>query len=446
MAGSKKTASDQRAKTREETCERHSGMTRRIVKLKLDLRTQVERDTLKRLFLEAKWFANHIVAQRRMGAGWSKIDEKDRLALVKTPLGLETRQLRFLSSQMRQGMKERLHSNEDTIYDNIKAGIITHGELHFTGDLPAIPLKQYGNTYSFDDKYKHVYLQGIKAAEGKRTLKSFRFRGGKQLRKLPADAEIANAVLISKPSGYYLNVTAYIPLVREDSPESIEQALADMDVTGLDAGVSNNMTDDGGATWKWSFEESERLKEAQRKNDAFRKWHKKKYGYERNSNKQMKIMHREYERLENRKQDAINQFKHEMLGGGGLVAVQDEQVAQWACDPSFSGTVHHSILGGIMAALKNSARTLVVDRWTRTTGVCPECGWVLGEKLSLDEREWTCPCCHAEHDRDQASAQVSRLLAVLQATGGLPPEYGELLINRLTILLGCGAQTLIRQL
>ena len=263
---------------------------------------------------------------------------------------------------------------------------------------------------------------------------------------MPDGFEMANAQLISKPSGYYLYITVYVPLIKEDKPENIEQALVDMNITGLDAGISNNMTSDDGRIWKWRFEESERLKKAQRKNDEYRKWHKRKYGYERNSNAQLKIMHREYEKLDNRKQEAINQFKHEMLGDGGLVAIQDEQVKQWASDPSFSGEVHHSILGGIMAVLKDSTRTLVVDKWTRTTGVCPECGWVLEHKLSLDERKWTCPCCHAEHDRDQASAQINRLLAVLQATGGLPSEYGELLVNRLNLLMGCGAPTLIRQL
>ena len=45
-----------------------------------------------------------------------------------------------------------------------------------------------------------------------------------------------------------------------------------------------------------------------------------------------------------------------------------------------------------------------IDRWTRSTGVCPDCG-VIGERLPLKVREWTCEC-GAEHDRDVAAAQT----------------------------------------
>ncbi|WP_395165045.1 RNA-guided endonuclease InsQ/TnpB family protein [Limosilactobacillus fermentum] len=44
-----------------------------------------------------------------------------------------------------------------------------------------------------------------------------------------------------------------------------------------------------------------------------------------------------------------------------------------------------------------------------TTQACHECGFVMGtagtEKLTLADREWTCPKCHAHHDRDHNAAQ-----------------------------------------
>ncbi|MBS7687781.1 transposase, partial [Limosilactobacillus fermentum] len=40
---------------------------------------------------------------------------------------------------------------------------------------------------------------------------------------------------------------------------------------------------------------------------------------------------------------------------------------------------------------------------------CHECGFVMGtagtEKLTLADREWTCPKCHAHHVRDHNAAQ-----------------------------------------
>ncbi|WP_367600581.1 RNA-guided endonuclease InsQ/TnpB family protein [Limosilactobacillus fermentum] len=44
-----------------------------------------------------------------------------------------------------------------------------------------------------------------------------------------------------------------------------------------------------------------------------------------------------------------------------------------------------------------------------TTQACHECGFVMGtvgtEKLTLADREWTCPKCHAHHVRDHNAAQ-----------------------------------------
>lgn len=43
-----------------------------------------------------------------------------------------------------------------------------------------------------------------------------------------------------------------------------------------------------------------------------------------------------------------------------------------------------------------------------TTQTCSKCGYVLtgDEKLTLADREWTCPCCHTHHDRDTNAAEV----------------------------------------
>ena len=41
----------------------------------------------------------------------------------------------------------------------------------------------------------------------------------------------------------------------------------------------------------------------------------------------------------------------------------------------------------------------------RSTGVCPECGWV-GPRLPLAMREWRCDGCGAMHDRDTAAAKA----------------------------------------
>lgn len=60
---------------------------------------------------------------------------------------------------------------------------------------------------------------------------------------------------------------------------------------------------------------------------------------------------------------------------------------------------------GKIVGKKSAGRTLIVfPRFERSTGVCPECGFI-GPKLPLDVRSWTCEC-GALHDRDIAAAKV----------------------------------------
>jgi putative transposase len=45
-----------------------------------------------------------------------------------------------------------------------------------------------------------------------------------------------------------------------------------------------------------------------------------------------------------------------------------------------------------------------VDRFYPSSKTCSACGHVV-ERLPLDVRKWTCPSCHAEHDRDENAAK-----------------------------------------
>ena len=61
-----------------------------------------------------------------------------------------------------------------------------------------------------------------------------------------------------------------------------------------------------------------------------------------------------------------------------------------------------------------------MPRFTRSTGVCPDCG-LLGPKLLLSVRTWRCDGCGAEHDRDVAAARV----VLIRAVGRAMPEPAE---------------------
>ncbi|WP_456465472.1 hypothetical protein [Desulfurobacterium sp.] len=79
----------------------------RVYQLKLQNLSKKDREKLDRLFLEAKWLYNYIIAdiENRLTKDSWKLKEVE----IKTPEGFEKRDINTLSSQMRQGIIERVN-------------------------------------------------------------------------------------------------------------------------------------------------------------------------------------------------------------------------------------------------------------------------------------------------------------------------------------------------
>jgi len=133
-------------------------------------------------------------------------------------LKYEQRELTVLGSQIKQEIADRLKDNLLAL-GKLKKNGRKVGALKCKRFVNSIPLKQYGVTYNLDFARNRVRIQKL----GK-----FRVLG---LRQIPADAEIANAVLLRKPSGYYLHVTCYLPKDSRTSPNPIDKDI------GIDFGV-----------------------------------------------------------------------------------------------------------------------------------------------------------------------------------------------------------------
>jgi putative transposase len=239
----------------------------------------------------------------------------------------------------------------------------------------SIPLKQHGVTFSLDLGRNRVRIQ---------KLGTFRVLG---LRQIPPEAEIASAVLVQKPSGYYLHVTCYVPK-ESASRQIIGEAVA------VDFGVHAKLTLSNGIKIDFELRETERLKTLQRKLERTKKGSK-------NRKKLRFLLRREYERLARRRRDIHNKVLA-FLKGYKEVVLQGDFVKGWAA--LFGGQVHASGVGGLKARLRDSLATPIpVDRYEPTTKECFACGRL--HELSLGDRVLRCECgwvC----DRDQNAALV----------------------------------------
>ena len=178
------------------TLAKRNAQTCKVFEVKIDTSSlsKKSRKHLNDLFVEAKWFYNYCL-------GLPNVNDSNTTAKqvpVKVKDVFEDRKLSVLGSQMKQSLKTRLFNSLSSLH-SLKANGRKVGRLKFKSKLDSIPLKQYEVTYDIDLNKKRIRLQGLK-----QWLKA---RGLGQLQ----DLEIANAVLVRKPSGYYLNVTTFGP-------------------------------------------------------------------------------------------------------------------------------------------------------------------------------------------------------------------------------------------
>jgi len=355
-----------------ETKERRKALRPVVFQLKLQNLSRKKEEILNRAFLEAKWLYNWLVADlTRLDLPINKVNTVE----VKVGDVFEERLLIVLGSQVKQEIADRLKDNLRVLVRLKEKGYHV-GKLKPKRFVNSIPLKQYGITYSLSFSRNRVRIQ---------RLGDFRVLG---LHQIPPNAEIANAVLVRKPSGYYLHVTCYLPRSPLCYPYKLGEAV------GVDFGVGTKITLSNGIKIDFEIHETPRIKRLQRKLAKTKKDSK-------NREKIQLLLKKEYEKLNNRRRDAHNKILA-FLRLYGKVVFQDDCIKGWTA--LFGRQVYSSGIGGLKARLKNSLETpILVERFEPTSQECYACG--KRHELFLSDRTISCDCgwlC----DRDLNAALV----------------------------------------
>ena len=248
-------------------------------------------------------------------------------------------------------------------------------------------MKQYGHTYAIKGKNKiRIEKIGVLVVNG--------------LEQINVDeVEFANAKLIKKPSGFYINITVYSK--RQPQP------ITEKEVIGLDMGIKDQLTFSNGVKVNFYLEESEQLKGLMRKLNRQTKGSNQ---YKQTLNRIKRI----YEHYNNKKNDVVNKLNL-VLKTNYIICFQDELLSLWQQKKpkrrfSFGRKVQHGILGRVKDKLKQNQSNHMLESSVPTTQTCPVCGCLT--KHSLDKRKYHCNHCGFEHpDRDIHSANMMVLLS-----------------------------------
>lgn len=364
------------------TKERHAKMDCRVfsVKIQENKLSKAKKEKLQRCFLEAKWLYNALLATETLTL------EDVSSVQVKVKDSFEIKEIKNLSSQMKASVIDSVKQNVFNLGKAKKKGLKV-GRLQFKKVCNSIDLRQFNNTYSIKSKNKiRVQRIGVLTVNG---LEQINLN----------EVEFANAKLIQRPSGFYINITVY-------SNKQVQPNVR-KEILGLDMGIKDQLTFSNGVKVNFYMEESEQLKGLSRKLSRQVKGSNQ---YKQTLDRIKRI----YEYEGNKKNDVANKL-NSVLKQNYIICFQDELLRQWQQKKSkrrfsFGRKIQHGILGRVKDKLKKNSANVMLESSVATTQTCPVCG--CSTKHGLDKRTYHCNYCGFESlDRDVHSANMMVLLS-----------------------------------
>ena len=366
------------AATRKATRAKREGQQCRTFELKVDKSklSKTMLGMLKLLFLQAKWFCNMIIGSADVFAFDSSITQVE----VKKGETTEKRELDLLSSQMKQGLLDRIKQDIIDLAKKKKKGQKV-GRLKFKKKVQSIPLKQYQNTYKIEFSNK-IHIQNLTGW--------IKVRG---LKQLPKDAEFASAVLLWKQGDFYLHVTVYTAKQEKHVPEKS---------IGLDLGIKHQLTLSAGIVVDYAIKMPKNLRR------LYRILARKAKGSKNSLKVRTKIQKR-FTTWTNRKHDVSHKITHVLTSRYKYVCYQKDPVRNW--QHIWGTRILDTNIGGLLTELeKKSVTPCPVGQWVATTKRCHKCHYILEAPVPLSERIFRCPKCSYSADRDgNASASIEDL-------------------------------------
>ena len=351
------------------TRERRKNQECKVYNLKIQYNklNKEQKEYLKMVFVEAKWFYNFLLSQENIFdcSQLTKLKEVQ----IKTLNGFEKREIKYLSSQSRKAVFDKL-CNSIKALSILKKKDFKIGRLKFKPEINSIDFPQAKVSWAIKDS--KIRLQGLK--------KTLFVNGLKQLK----DYELANCKLIRKPSGYYLQITTFQDkVIKEKTNNAI----------GLDFGIKDNITTSNNEKYNFDFPETKKLKRLQKHFARKKKGSHNKY-------KLLRQLKKEYEKTNNLKKDTCNKFVSKLNKENDIIVIQDELISLWH-KGIFGRAVQNSILGAIKSKLKTFESTIVLSSKEPTTKMC-FCGFK--NDIQLKDRIFKCQKCGLEAERDIRSA------------------------------------------
>ena len=211
---------------------------------------------------------------------------------------------------------------------------------------------------------------------------------------------IRSATLSKTKSGnYFLSILMDIP-----QTELVKFKKTNKEV-GIDLGVKDFVITSDGK----KFENKHFFKKDERKLNRLQRQLSKKHKGSNNFHKQCKRIAKAFEHITNKKENYIHYVVNELLSSYDTIYMEDLNVSGMLKNHHLAKAISEVGFFKFNEILKNKSiandkKVVLIDRFYPSSKICSCCGYVY-KYLTLNERNWQCPECVEQHDRDLNAAK-----------------------------------------
>ncbi|MCL4408859.1 MAG: transposase, partial [Gammaproteobacteria bacterium] len=125
-----------------------------------------------------------------------------------------------------------------------------------------------------------------------------------------------------------------------------------------------------------------------------------------------------HQRLANARADFQHKLSRTIVDENQAVIVETLKVKNMLKNKKLSKHIADASWSGLIQKFEYKAREqgkhlIKIDQWLASSKTCSCCGHTL-EELSLNVRDWQCPSCSAQHDRDINAALNIKAQGILK--------------------------------
>lgn len=254
-------------------------------------------------------------------------------------------------------------------------------------------------------KSKHDHRQSFKVPQyfeidwENKTLKipkfktAFKFKG-----KYSGELQKVNSVTISKNASgrYFASIQGEFEI---DQKESTGELI------GVDLGIKSLLVTSNGDVIR-----NERfLKKSLKKLKYQQRQHSKKMKDSGSRNKARIKLAKTYQKVTDQRTNYLHQISTKLINENQVICLEDLAVKNMITNHCLAQAISDVSWGSLVAMLTYKAawhnRQIVqVDRWYPSSKTCSKCFHLMNQ-MPLLVREWTCPSCGENHDRDINAAK-----------------------------------------